>query len=264
MNGSYLEDQFSSYDIDRFKAKNSTEENNFSEEAAPPLLESSPLESEISDAAPEVVENVYIESPEMIANRAKVEENKAVYDRLLSKFNNHEQHIPKREDVEKAMSLIDDCIDEAHQMLSQDTTEISDNKRQAKKQRIVSRRLSEVIDAFFTAKYIGNCFIDIDQNDYYQYLGKCRYFLMTSMATRTFRTNAANVFKSETAQQSRDAIDKITTSTERLAMSLAEIIYSFPGDGGMPALLEKMVQKGDENTIERIGNVIRMAAKDEL
>ena len=264
MNDSNLDDQFSSYDIDRFKAKPSTEENNLSEELAPLLPESSPLESETPDAVPEVVENVYIESPEMIANREKVEANKAIYDRLLSKFSNHEPRLSMREDVEKAMALIDDCIDEAHQMLSQDTTEISDNKRQAKKQRIVSRRLSEVIDAFFTAKYIGNCFIEIDKNDYYQYLGKCRYFLMTSMAARTFRNNVANALQGETAQQSRDAIDKITTSAERLAMSLAEIINSFPSDGGMTALLEMIVQKGDENAIERIGNVIRMAAKDEL
>lgn len=264
MNDSYLEDQFSSYNIDNLKAKTSPEEQEPvpEKESTPP--ESVTSEIEETEVEPVVVENVYIESPETIANREKAAENKVKYDHLLSKFSDKEPRILKKEDVEKAVAEMEDCIASSKQLLGQDTKETLENRRQARKQRIVRRQLSDSIDAYVTAKYIGDCFVDIDKQEYYQYLDDCRYIFMTSMAARTFHANVANIFEGTTAQQSRDAIDKITASAERLALSLAGIINSFPGKEGMSALLGMMVEKGDDDVIESIGKTIRMAAKGQL
>ena len=273
MNDSNWEDQFSSYDIDLIKAKASTEaEHKSSDEDVSVPSESVTLEHEDLKAtepehegtAPEPVENVYTEPSEVIASKEKVKENKATYDRLLSRFSNKVPRILKKEDVEKAVTLMDECIDISHQLLDQDPTEVPADRRLARKRRIVSKQLSNAIDAFITAKYIGTCFVDIDQADYYKYLDDKRYVLMTSQASRTFRANSAKIFEESTAQQSKDAIDKITASAERLAMTLAETINFFPDEGGITALLGRMVDKADENAIESFSRTIQMAAKQNL
>lgn len=267
MSDSFFEDQFSSYDIDYIKAKSSAQEEqspSVNQEDVPlePLeQEQDPQESEPIE---ETVEHVYTESPEMIANKAKVEENKAVYDKILSKFSGHEPHIANKEDVEKAIVQMNECIAISHQLSEQENKETSSDRRQLRKRRIVSKQLAIATDAFITASLIGACYIDIDKTELYQHLENCHYFLMTSQTSRTFRTSFPKIFEETTVEQSRTAINKIITGAERLSLSLAEIIDSFPSEGGMSALLEMMVQKGDDNVIETIGNTIRMAAKGKL
>lgn len=260
MNDSNWEDQFCSYDIDFIKGKNSTE----AEQIPSVDKESLPQEPVITEhdepkTEPESVENVYTESSETIASREKVKENKERYDRLLSRFSNQEPRILKKEDVENAVTLMDECITASHQL--QNTTETPADRRLVRKRRIVAKQLSAATDVFMTAKYMGACFIDVDQSEYYQYLDDCHFVLMVSQASRTFRTNSAKIFESATAQQSKDAIDKISVSAERLAMTLAEVINSFPGENGATALLEKMVDKGDDDAIDCISRTIQMAAK---
>ena len=273
MNDSNWENQFSTYDIDLIKAKASMEtENKPSDEdvsvtlepRAPEHEETKAAEPEHDDAISEPIENVYTEWSEVIASREKVKENKATYDRLLSRFSNKEPRVLKKEDVEKAVAQMDECIVSSHQLFDQDPAETSVDRRLARKRRIVTKQLSSATDAFITAKYIGTCFVDIDQADYYKYLDDKRYVLMTSQASRTFHSNLAKIFEGSTAQQSKDAIDKITASAERLAMTLAEIINFFVGENGMTVLLGKMVDKADENEIESFGRTMQMAAKQNL
>lgn len=268
MNDGNWEDAFSSYDIDLMKAKTSSEaEHNPPEEevASPqePVVpdHEEPVVSEHEESESEPVDNVYTESPEVVASREKVKENKATYDRLLARFNNQEPQILKKEDVEKAVASMDECIVALQQLHYQDPTDSPVDKRQARKRRIVSQQLSGVTDALVTAKYLGLCFIDIDQEEYYKYLGDHRYILMTSQTSRTYHANSAIIFDAATAQQSKDALDKITASTERLAYTLAEIINFFPSEGGLTALLGRMVDKADEKEIESFSQTIQMAAK---
>ncbi len=261
--GDNWEEKFSSYDIDRIKAENSKETEQISsaedslEQPAPVLKEQKELELESTP-----VERFYAESEEALAAKAKVEENKAIYDRLLSKFTNKEPRILKKEDVEQAVAQMEECIAAAQQL--PESADAMENSRQSRKRRIVNRQLTQAVDVFATARYIGSCFLDINQKEFYQYLDNCRYTFMTSMAVRTFRSNHGKIFEAGTSQQSKDAIDKIMASAERLAFTLAEIINSFPGEGGLSALLEMMVEKDDDHAIDSIGQTIRMAAKGEL
>lgn len=273
MNDSNLEDAFSSYDIDLIKAKTSVEAEQKksdedvslpSEPIATEQEEPKAAEPEHEEVVPEPAEHVYTESSEVIASREKVKENKATYDRLLSRFSNKEPRVLKKEDVEKAVAQMDECIVSSLQLFDQDPAETPVDRRLARKRRIVTKQLSSATDAFITAKYIGTCFVDIDQADYYKYLDDKRYVLMTSQASRTFHSNLAKIFEGSTAQQSKDAIDKITASAERLAMTLAEIINFFLGENGMTVLLGKMVDKADENEIESFSRTMQMAAKQNL
>ena len=259
------EDEFSSYDIDLINAKASKEkeeETSVEEFQLPEPAdvkakeeEAQPSPTDILDEVPEpkVAEQNTVDDAELEKRRQKVKENKKQYDQLLAKVGKHTPCVTK-EDVEKAIAQLDECINIASQRSTptlQDESTPPD-KRQIKRQRILGKQVTKATESETT-----------DQAAYYKHLSDRQFLTQTSMATRTFRERLPIVFKSETAQQAHDGIDKILVNAERLAKSLAEVIDAFPGEGGMMELLNTISQNCDDDEFNSIEHTIQFAAESQ-
>ena len=270
------EDEFSSYDIDLINAKASKEkeeETSVEEFQLPEPAdvkakeeEAQPSPTDILDEVPEpkVAEQNTVDDAELEKRRQKVKENKKQYDQLLAKVGKHTPCVTK-EDVEKAIAQLDECINIASQRSTptlQDESTPPD-KRQIKRQRILGKQVTKATEVLVAARCVGRCFVDFDQAAYYKHLSDRQFLTQTSMATRTFRERLPIVFKSETAQQAHDGIDKILVNAERLAKSLAEVIDAFPGEGGMMELLNTISQNCDDDEFNSIEHTIQFAAESQ-
>ena len=69
------------------------------------------------------------------------------------------------------------------------------------------------------------------------------------------------ILKNENAMQIRDAVDKILTAAERLAMSLVSVIDSFPGEDGATDLLKMIADQNEEDILHSVERTIMMVAK---
>jgi len=268
------EDEFSSYDIDLINAKASKEKETSVEEfhlPEPADLQAKEVESNLGSTAipseepkPKAAEQNTVDDAELEKRRQKVKENKKQYDQLLAKVGKHTPCVTK-EDVEKAIAQLDECINIANQRpipTPQDESTPPD-KRQIKRQRILSKQVTKATEVLVAARCVGRCFVNLDQAAYYKHLSDRQFLTQTSMATRTFRERLPIVFKSETAQQAHEGIDKILVSAERLAKSLAEIIDAFPGEGGMMGLLNTISQNCDDDEFDSIEHTIQFAAESQ-
>ncbi len=268
------DDEFSSYDIDFINAKaakeveetSSTDDSQLSEPEVKEEIEPAPVQTttpnEEQEPMPE--EQEHADDMDLTDQRQKVKENKSQYDQLLAKVGKRTPCITK-EDVEKAIGQLEECINMANQRPDapqQDESKPAD-KRQIKRQRILSKQVTKATEVFVAARCVGRCFIDFDQSAYYKHLGDRKLLMQTSMATRTFRERLPIVFKSETSQQAHDGIDKILVSAERLAKSLAEVIDAFPGEGGMMELLNTISQNCDDEEFNSIEHTIQFAAESQ-
>lgn len=264
------EDEFSAYDIDIVNAQASRKgEGALSADELqlpePEALESENLVSDLSVPSSERLEandedNTNVMNPK--DQRQKTRENKSRYDQLLAKVGKRTTYVTK-EDVEKAISQLEECIDFASQRpdtTPQDESTPSD-KRRIKSQRIMAKQIVKATDVYVAARCVGRCYTDFDDAAYYKHLGEHQYLMQTSMAIRTFRERWPVVLKSETAQQAHDGVDKIMASAGRLAKSLAEVIDSFPGEGGMMKLLEMISQKSDDDEFSSVEHAIQMVAE---
>lgn len=270
------EDEFSSYDIDLINAKASKEkeEETSVEEfhlPEPADIKEKEVESDLGPTSmpseepePKVAEQNTADDAELEKRRQKVKENKKQYDQLLAKVGKHTPCVTKK-DVEKAIAQLDECINIASQRSTptlQDESTPPD-KRQIKRQRILSKQVTKATEVLVAARCVGRCFVDFDQAAYYKHLSDRQFLTQTSMATRTFRERLPIVFKSETAQQAHDGIDKILVNAERLAKSLAEVIDAFPGEGGMMELLNTISQNCDDDEFNSIEHTIQFAAESQ-
>lgn len=267
MSDFFFDDEFSAYDIDLINAKASAKVEGQPSEEEFPLTEQASSEIKEPELAPNIPEKEQEPeaAPKMADHSQKVRENKEMYDKLLAKVGKHPRNVTK-EDVEEAVAQLDECITAASER--PDTTQQQDasvppDRRQAKRQRILSKQIADATTVFIAARCIGRCFTDLNQPAYYKHLGDRQFLMQVSMATKTFRERWSVVLKGETARQAQDGIDKITVGARRLAKSLAVVIDSFPGEGGMMALLTMISDKCDEDEFNSIQHTIEMAATDE-
>lgn len=196
----------------------------------------------------------------MEVSTAKVDKNKPLYDQLFAKMGQRKDHLLGKEEVEKVVAQLEECSVHSKSLLLEIRTSHSSGQREIKKQRIVSRRLNDIVDVFVASKTIAQCFIDIDEPEHYKCLADSHFIMMATSAARTFRNSSTD----DHTQLSKTNLDKITTSAERLAMSVAEVIGNFPGEDGMTTLLNMIIQKYDSETIGSVENTIRLAIKDQL
>ena len=261
MDDKYWEDQFNSFDIDFRKSKDAKEEEQVVE--VPPVEESVPLEQNEIKPTVEDAEDVSSESSELDRSRQKVEANKNLYDQLLAKVGKPKHHCVKREDVEKAIAQMDECIMTIRQLPDKpdQTTSAPTDRRQIKKRRIICKRLAEATDVFVSVKAVGCSFLELDKTEYFKHLEDHHLLMMSNMATRLFREKWEVVQKNENALQLREAVDKILTAAERLATSFAAVIDSFPGEDGATNLLKMIADQNGEDVLNSIERTIMIVAK---
>ena len=110
MDDNYWEEQFNSYDIDLRKSKDSNEKEEKQVVETSLVEDSVYIEQTETELAVPESEEVLSESPEIEEYRQKVDANKERYDQLLAKVGKREPHCVKKEDVEKVIAQMDQCI----------------------------------------------------------------------------------------------------------------------------------------------------------
>ena len=263
MDGNYWEEQFNSYDLDLRKSKDSKEKEE-KQVAEPPFVEDSVSmgQTDTELAVPES-EEVLSDSPEIEKYRQKVDANKERYDQLLAKVGKREPHCVKKEEIEKAIAQMDECIAAINQLPDNpaQTPLAPTDRRKIKKRRIISKRLAEATDVFVSVKAVGCSFLELDKTEYFKHLEDHHLLMMSNMAARLFREKWEVILKNENAMQIRDAVDKILTAAERLAMSLVSVIDSFPGEDGATDLLKMIADQNEEDILHSVERTIMMVAK---
>ena len=262
MDDKYWEDQFNSYDIDLRKTKDSKEKEEKQVVDTPPVEESVFMKQTEAEPTVEEGEEVSSDSSELDRSRQKVDANKKLYDQQLAKVGKHKPHCVKREDVEKMIAQMDECITTIRQLPDNPelTTSAPTDRRQIKKRRIISKRLAEATDVFVSVKAVGRCFLELDKVEYLKYIEDHHLLMMANMATRLFQEKWEVILKNENAMQTRDAVDKILTGAERLATSFVSVIDSFPGEEGATGLLNMIGEQNEMDVINSIERTIMMVA----
>lgn len=263
MDDNYWEEQFNSYDIDLRKSKDSNEKEEKQVVETSLVEDSVYIEQTETELAVPESEEVLSESPEIEEYRQKVDANKERYDQLLAKVGKREPHCVKKEDVEKVIAQMDQCIAAINQFPDNpaQTPSAPTERRKIKKRRIIRKRLAEVSDVFLSVKAVGQCFIELDKVEHFKHLEDHHLLMMSNMATRLFSEKWEVVQKNENALQSREAVDKIIKGAERLATSFATVIDSFPGEDGATDLLNMIADQNDEDVLNSIERTIMIVAK---
>lgn len=269
MSDDFWEEQFNAYTFESGNGKHTSKD--VEPEPASSLDEDSALSHAIAEPATSHNEGAV---PAIIGREKKLQENKGIYDLQLAKVVKQKDLSLNEEEIENVIVQLEGCITELKYMMnlgSQPAVSCLQH-REARRQRIGILQLKSIADVFIAAKAVAECLVEIKKPEYYRFLTDNQFTTLATMTTRTFHHNTAGLISpnpqsndiSIESLPTKDSLNKITTSAGRLAMSVAEVISTFPDEGDLGPLLEMIIQKNDIDTIESVENTLRMSVKDLL